>query len=87
MWKRFDVIPVPKVFMPKTHKDSRPISILPVFSKIFEKQSGSRQRFSCTTALLNVHDDILTAANNNRVTVLVLLDFSKVFDIQSFMKF
>lgn len=43
-------------------------------------QSGFRPGYSCTTALLNVTDDIIRAADKNQLTVLVLLDFSKAFD-------
>lgn len=50
-------------------------NILPV------KQSGFRSMYSCGTALLNVTDDILRASDNGLITVLVLFDFSKAFDM------
>lgn len=43
-------------------------------------QSGFRKHRSTTTALLKIHDDIITATDNNMITVLVLLDMSKAFD-------
>lgn len=43
-------------------------------------QSGFRRAHSCTTALLKVSDDILEASDNNKITALVLLDFTKAFD-------
>lgn len=43
-------------------------------------QSGFRQDHSCTTALLKVSDDILKASEDNKISALVLLDFSKAFD-------
>lgn len=49
-------------------------NILPVI------QSGFRPGFSCTTALLHITDDIIRAADEGRITALVLLDFSKAFD-------
>lgn len=45
-----------------------------------ETQSGFRAGYSCTTALTNILDDILTAIDTNKLTALVLLDFSKAFD-------
>lgn len=43
-------------------------------------QSGFRSGFGCTTAMLKVNDDILTACDNGKITVLVLLDLTKAFD-------
>lgn len=43
-------------------------------------QSGFRRGYSCTTSLLNITDDILRAADDNRLSIMVLLDFSKAFD-------
>lgn len=43
-------------------------------------QSGFRKNYSCTTAMLNISDDILRATDSGNLTVLVLLDFSKAFD-------
>ena len=37
MWKTARVCPIPKIDLPKTTKDYRPISILPIFSKIYER--------------------------------------------------
>lgn len=45
-----------------------------------EAQSGFRTGHNCSTALLNVTDDILRATDVGLVTVLVLLDFSRAFD-------
>lgn len=43
-------------------------------------QSGFRANHSCTSALINISDDILSATDQNKITALVLLDFSKAFD-------
>lgn len=40
VWKTADIIPLPKVTNPATFNDLRPISILPTFSKMFEKIIG-----------------------------------------------
>lgn len=44
-------------------------------------QSGFRQNHSTTTALLKIVDDILKAWDEDRVTMLVLLDLTKAFDM------
>jgi len=46
-----------------------------------DRQSGFRRRHSTTTALLQVTDEMLPAINSSYVTVLVLLDFTKAFDL------
>lgn len=43
-------------------------------------QSGFRSAHSCTTALLHITDDIISATDQGLYTVLVLLDFSRAFD-------
>ena len=43
-------------------------------------QSGFRQNFSTSNSLVQVIDDIITAADKKLISVLVLLDFSKAFD-------
>ena len=45
-----------------------------------ETQSGFRKGYSCTTALMNVVDDVVRELDNGNVTVLCLLDYSKAFD-------
>lgn len=43
-------------------------------------QSGFRKGFSCTTALLKVTDDIISATDRGLSTVLIVLDYSKAFE-------
>lgn len=43
-------------------------------------QSGFRPGYSCSTALLNITDDIFQASDEGNSTALALLDFSKAFD-------
>lgn len=43
-------------------------------------QSGFRAGYSCTTALLEVADNILKEIDGGRSSVLILLDYSKAFD-------
>jgi len=45
-----------------------------------EKQSGFRSNRSCTTALINVTEQIRVALENDEISILVLLDHSKAFD-------
>lgn len=44
-------------------------------------QSGFRQYHSTTTALLKIVDDILKAWDEDKITMLVLLDLTKAFDM------
>ena len=44
-------------------------------------QSGFRSKHSTTTALLKITHDIKIAMNKKLITVLLLLDFSKAFDM------
>jgi hypothetical protein len=37
IWKIANVVPIPKIPTPAGHNDLRPVSILPTFSKVFEK--------------------------------------------------
>lgn len=46
-------------------------------------QSGYRKKYSTQTALLKLCHDIRKAADNRHVTILVLFDFSKAFDMVS----
>lgn len=99
-WKTAVVVPLPKIKNPTELGHIRPISLLPVISKIFEKilawqirnyvkerniypdfQSGFRTAHSTTTAILKVVDDILEAYDKGELTALVLLDYSKAFDL------
>lgn len=99
-WGEAVVVPVPKNSNPKEYSDLRPISILPVLSKILEKvvdaqirlhlnqfqilpslQSGFRAGYSCASALTCITDDIFRATDNNKITILVCLDYSKAFDV------
>lgn len=50
------------------------------YNLIPSHQSGFRARHSCTTALLKITDDILQATDEGKLSVLVLLDYSKAFD-------
>lgn len=98
-WKISRIMPIPKEKDATSFNDLRPISILPVLSKVVEKimynqivlyvsensllpeiQSGFRAGYSCSTALLKVTDDIISAADEGKVTALVLLDFTKAFE-------
>lgn len=98
-WKLALITPLPKISNPVEFKHFRPVSILPVLSKVLEKvidiqirnylekhtilpdtQSGFRPGYSCNSALLNICDDILKKTDDNKLTLLVLLDYSKAFD-------
>lgn len=63
-----------KVMLMQLRDHLNEYSILP------EEQAGFRKGYDCTTALLNVTDDILRATDCGKLTILVLLDFSRAFD-------
>ncbi|XP_060530471.1 uncharacterized protein LOC132704477 [Cylas formicarius] len=46
-----------------------------------EKQSGFRPNHSCECAMLDITDDIFRATDDGKITVLILLDFNKTFDM------
>lgn len=47
---------------------------------MYKYQSGYRKMYSTQTALIRVLDDIRKAIDTRRLTVLMLLDFSRAFD-------
>lgn len=49
-----------------------------------EKQSGFRRGHSCTTALADVTDGITGALDEGKASVLVLLDYSRAFDLLNY---
>lgn len=56
------------------------MSIVTLFS-VTIYQSGFRSHHSCTIALLHVTDDLLKTTDEGKLSILVLLDYSKAFDI------
>ena len=97
------VIPIYKSSGAKTDETNyRPISLLSVFSKIFEKavhnrvysflqnndafydmQFGFRKQRSCEHALLTAQNEIMAALSKKQIALLLLIDFSKAFDMVS----
>ena len=87
---------VPKIDNPIKEKDFRPISILSVLSKVYEKvilhqldyiekssvynSKRFRKGHSTQTLLLKFRDNIQKALNRNEITMSVMIDYSKASD-------
>ena len=98
--KTAKVVPIHKAGSRSDVANYRPISLLSVFSKIYEKvmyarltsffdsnnsiysrQYGFRSQHSCEHALMDAQNTILKTLNNKHIALLLLIDFSKAFDM------
>ena len=98
-WKHPFVIPYFKKGDTDNVSNYRPISLLPILSKILEKivanqlmlflesnkllsesQHGFRKNLSTETALMKVNEVIYNNIDNQKISLLLLLDLSKAFD-------
>lgn len=94
-WRRAKVIAVPKKsgntfrpisLLPCLSKGVEKLAAIQITDhvhqhKLFNRfQSGFRKHHSCKTAVLQVYDDIRRSTDQNRIAILVLIDFSRAFD-------
>ena len=68
-----------KIFEKLMH--TRVLQFLDSNGSLFESQYGFRPGMSCEHALLNAQNSILHSLNKNQIAVLLLLDYSKAFDV------
>ena len=59
----------------------RLLNFLETNNSLFEEQYGFRPGRSCEHALLNAQNKLLESMNNRQVSLLLLIDFSKAFDM------
>ncbi len=62
---------------------SRVLEFLDLNGSLFENQYGFRPGMSCEHALLSARNSILNSLNKQQIAVLLLLDYSKAFDVLS----
>lgn len=94
IWKNAKIIPIPKSkseyrpiailpFLSKVFErliHNQITTFLNNNNLLTERQSGFRKKHSCTTALVDVAEDLREEIENDKVSFLVLLDHSKAFD-------
>jgi len=96
-WKSADVTPVHKKDLLEPAENYRPISLLPIVSKVMERcvcnrlyvsqsitslQHGFMRSRSCSSQLLSVLHSIVEALDKNKQTDILYLDFAKAYDTQ-----
>ena len=86
LWKITRVSPIPKVDNPTTYDELRPISILPVLSKVFERLVGwQMSEFTNSASLLYDNISSFRKGQSTTTALLGIRDvFSKAFDTVRF---
>ena len=88
-WKIATVTPIPKVPHAANPTDLRPISLLPIPGKLFEKyitaffsdkQNGFRKGKSTGSAMAKLLDDVASSLNESKICLAAYLDVQKAFD-------
>lgn len=94
-WKHAKIVPIPKTnceyrpiaILPYLSKVFEKLLHHQIYTYLRDNsllnnmQSGFRPQHSCTTALIDVTEDIRKSIDNGHITFLVLLDHSKAFDM------
>ena len=73
------VVVVSKIYEKLMH--ARVLEFLDKNDSLFENQYGFRPGRSCEHALLNAQNSLLHSLNKKQISLLLLLDYSKAFDV------
>ena len=84
LWKKAEIVPILKSGDGEDPANTRPISLLPILSKVCERaahlQFVNSKPHSTESALLYFTDELLNNMDQKKISVVVLLDMSKAFD-------
>nr|CAI5862155.1 unnamed protein product [Callosobruchus analis] len=74
-WRQAVVIPLPKINNPTAYSDLRPISLLPILSKVFEKLVYNQLKQYCfENSIIPVNQSGFKAGNSTTTTLLKVTD-------------
>ena len=93
VWKEAKVTPLHKNGVKSDKSNYRPISVLPLISKVLEhhlhraihtflkNDNLFRRQYSTETALINIYDRLVNNLDKNFISGIVFADFRKAFDL------
>ena len=79
-WKKGNIALIHRKGDKQNIKNCRPVSLLPMCGKIFERLISFQPGDSCINQLLSITHEIFTSFDNGLEVRSAVLDISKVFD-------